>query len=103
MEYSAQPDFHAVAEAYPELKAVTLYDNLMKELALTENDVFNARENYNTQVRNYRKHVRKPPASWFLSWFGYEVLETAEYTSFEASHDAPQNLFACFSQQKIIG
>ena len=54
----AQMEITAVAEAYPELKANENYKQLMNELALTENQIAQYRNNYNEQVRSYNKMVR---------------------------------------------
>lgn len=54
----AQIEITAVAEAYPELKANENYKQLMNELALTENQIAQYRNNYNEQVRSYNKMVR---------------------------------------------
>ena len=43
----AQIEITAVAEAYPELKANENYKQLMNELALTENQIAQYRNNYN--------------------------------------------------------
>lgn len=45
----------AVAEAYPELKSNENYKQLMNELSITENLIAEYRENYNKQVKTYRK------------------------------------------------
>lgn len=82
----------AVAEQYPELKANEQYSNLMIELTSTENTIANYRNNYNTQVKKYNKYIRKFPNNLILSMLGYETLEE-DYLSYEASQDAPRNLF----------
>ncbi|EQG18036.1 lemA family protein [Clostridioides difficile 6057] len=50
------------------------------------------RENYNMQVRNYNKYIRKFPANLILNSMGYEKIES-KYTEYKAKEDAPQNLF----------
>ena len=82
----------AVAEQYPELKANEQYSNLMIELTSTENIIANYRNNYNAQVKKYNKYIRKFPNNLILSMLGYETLEE-DYLSYEASQDAPKNLF----------
>ena len=89
---NAQLMLAAVAEAYPELKANENYKQLMTELALTENKMAQYRENYNIQVKNYKKLVRKFPNSLGLALVGYEVLNF-EYLEFDAPVDAAQDLF----------
>lgn len=82
----------AVSEAYPELKSNENYKELMNELSVTENMIAEYRSNYNKQVKEYNRYVRKFPARWFLDILGYEVLEF-QYLDYDAPVDAPQNLF----------
>lgn len=89
---SAQLAIQAVAEAYPELKANENYKQLMKELALTENQIAGYRQNYNEQVRAYNRAVRSFPNNLILGAMGYERMEVA-YTEYQAPADAPQDLF----------
>ncbi len=65
----------AITEAYPDLKANTLYINLMDELAGTENRLAIARENYNAVVGKYNISIRRFPASLFAGMFGFEKAE----------------------------
>jgi len=89
---SAQTTINAVAEAYPELKANENYQQLMDELAMTENSIAQYRNNYNEQVRAYNRLVRSFPNNIILGILGYEKIETT-YTNYDAPVDAPQNLF----------
>lgn len=82
----------AVTEAYPELKSVQNYENLMTELSVTENLIAEHRNNYNLQLKAYNKHVRKFPNSFLLNILGYEKLD-AKYLDYDASEDAPTDLF----------
>ena len=89
----AQIEITAVAEAYPELKANENYKQLMNELALTENQIAQYRNNYNEQVRSYNKMVRSFPNNIILNILQYEAIDTT-YTDYDAPIDAPQDLFA---------
>lgn len=82
----------AVSEAYPELKSNENYKQLMNELAMTENLIAEYRSNYNKQVKEYNRYVRKFPTKTFLNWCGYEVMDY-EYLDYNAPVDAPQDLF----------
>lgn len=82
----------AVAEAYPELKSNENYKELMNELSMTENLIAEHRSNYNKQIKEYRRYVRKFPTRIFLDLLGYEVQEY-EYLDYDVSSDAPQNIF----------
>lgn len=88
----AQPVFQAVAEAYPELKANEMYKQLMTELALTENQIAQYRQNYNKQVKAYNRAVRSFPNNLILGAMGYEKMDDA-YTEYQVPTDAPQDLF----------
>ena len=88
----AQITLNAVAEQYPELKANENYKQLMTELALTENQIAQYRNNYNQQVRAYNKLVRSFPTGFLLRVMNYRTIDTT-YTDYDAPEDAPQNLF----------
>ena len=89
----AQTLIAAVAEQYPELKSSENYKTLMTELSVTENLIAEHRNNYNIQVKEYNKYVRKFPTSMILNMMGYEKIDT-DYLEYNASEDAPQNLFS---------
>lgn len=82
----------AVAEAYPELKSNENYKQLMNELSITENLIAEYRENYNKQVKTYRKYVKAFPQRVFLDLLGYEKQEF-NLLDYNAPETAPQNLF----------
>lgn len=82
----------AVSEAYPELKSNENYKQLMNELAMTENLIAEYRSNYNKQIKEYNRYVRKFPIRMFLDILGYEVMNY-QYLDYNAPVDAPQNLF----------
>ena len=83
---------NAVAEQYPELKSNENYKTLMTELAVTENLIAEHRNNYNIQVKNYNKYIKAFPNNIILNIMGYEKMEST-YLEYEASEDAPRNLF----------
>lgn len=82
----------AVTEAYPELKSDGNYKNLMNELSMTENLIAEYRSNYNKQIKEYNRYVRKFPTRMFLDLLGYEAMDY-QYLDYDVSSDAPQNLF----------
>ena len=79
-------------EAYPELKSNENYKELMNELSITENLIAEYRENYNKQIKEYNRYVRKFPTRFFLNILGYETQQY-QYLDYGAPVDAPQNLF----------
>lgn len=82
----------AVSEAYPELKSNENYKELMNELSMTENLIAEYRSNYNKQIKEYNRYVRKFPTKQFLNMLGYEVQDYT-YLDYDAPVDAPQDLF----------
>lgn len=88
----AQVLINAVAEQYPEIRSNENYKTLMTELAVTENIIAEHRNNYNIQVKQYNKHIKAFPNSIILGIMGYEKLDNT-YLNYEASEDAPKNLF----------
>ena len=82
----------AVSYSYPELQSQKNYQNLMTELALTENMISQSRQNYNLAVNHYKQYVRKFPHSTFISMTGYEVQDY-ERLDYKAPEDAPKNIF----------
>ena len=82
----------AVSEAYPELKSNENYEHLMTELSMTENLIAEYRSNYNKQIKEYNRYVRKFPTRMFLDMLGYEMQDYT-YLDYNAPVDAPQSLF----------
>lgn len=60
-----------VMENYPQLKSIDLVQNLMVELAGTENRVAVERQKYNTTIQEYNLRVMRIPGSIFASIFGF--------------------------------
>lgn len=83
---------NAAAEAYPELKSNENYKQLMNELSVTENMIAQHRSNYNTQVKEYNRYIKKFPNKQILGFLGYEGTDF-KYLEFDAPVDAPQKLF----------
>ena len=72
----------ALAEAYPDLKANTVFMNLQEELSTTENKVAFARQYYNDQVTSLNYAIENIPTR-FLS--GLAKAEKAEFYQAEES------------------
>lgn len=83
----------AVSEAYPELKSNDNYKQLMNELSITENLIAQYRENYNKQVEDYRRYVRKFPTRIYLNILGYEIQTYTRLDYGNTYSEAPSNLF----------
>lgn len=74
---------NAVREAYPDLKANTLFMNLQDELAGTENRIATERTRYNDVVEQYNIKIMKFPAS-LVAW-GFSKREMFKADA-EAQH-----------------
>jgi LemA protein len=58
--------------AFPDLKADSLYENLMQELAQVETDIAKRREQYNSVVRAYNTSISQFPANLLLIPFRFK-------------------------------
>lgn len=65
----------AVAEAYPELKANTNFQELQRELSDTEDKIAYARQFYNSNVLSYNNTSKIFPNNLFTSLFGFKEQE----------------------------
>ena len=61
----------AVAEAYPDLKASTNFQQLQAELTDLENKIAAARRFLNNAVQEYNTGIQRFPAALFASAFGF--------------------------------
>jgi len=64
----------AVAEAYPQLKAVDSFLQLQEELTASEDKIEYARRYYNTSVRDYNIAIQTFPRNLLAGAFGYHSL-----------------------------
>lgn len=70
-----------VVENYPNLKADANFRQLMDELAGTENRLAVAREDYNNEVQQFNKHVKRFPGNLIAGMFGFEQKEYFKATA----------------------
>ncbi|MFA6416393.1 MAG: LemA family protein [Candidatus Paceibacterota bacterium] len=61
----------AVAEAYPQLRAVESFTSLQTELSDTENKIQAARRFYNGNVRDFNTSIQTFPANMVAGSFGF--------------------------------
>jgi len=61
-----------VMENYPQLRSVESVNNLMDELAGTENRISVERDRYNMAVREYNSSIKKFPRNTLAGTFGFE-------------------------------
>lgn len=65
----------AVAEAYPELKANTNFQDLQAQLTDTEDKVAYSRQFYNANVLDYNTKVQMFPSNLIAGMFGFKNYE----------------------------
>ena len=82
----------AVAEAYPEIKSIELYDKTMTEFSITENRIAGYREQYNVDVRSYNRKVRSFPSNLILAIMGYEKQDF-KYLEYNVPSQGHRDLF----------
>ena len=86
--------FSRVEERYPDLKSQKNYQQLMTEIAITENHLAQFKVAYNETVRNYSYYCRKFPTSMFLAITGYMAKDFKYYEAEEHTKDTkPLELF----------
>ncbi|WP_062104896.1 LemA family protein [Bacillus niameyensis] len=64
-----------ISENYPDLKADQQFTQLMDELSGTENRIAIARKDYNEEVQNYNKKVKRFPGRITAGIFGFDEKE----------------------------
>ncbi|RJQ31327.1 LemA family protein [Candidatus Parcubacteria bacterium] len=74
----------AVAEAYPQLRAVESFVNLQNELADTENKIQAARRFYNGNVRDLNIRIDTFPSNIVAGMFSFQKMEFFELEEGEA-------------------
>ena len=82
-----------VVERYPELQSQKNYQDLMNELAITENKIVEVRKAYNTEVTRYNRFTRQFPNKELLSLCGYEAKNYTRLEFENSSVDAPKVSF----------
>jgi len=86
----AERNIKVIVEAYPELKVNQLYQTLMLELITIENRIFEYRQIYNDNFRDYTRFCHQVPGTWF-GWD--KKFVDFGYLDFDAPSDAPKDLF----------
>ncbi len=75
---SALSGLSIVVERYPDLKANTNFRDLQSQLEGIENRITVARRDFNAEVTDYNKSVRRFPSNIFASMFGFSRKATFE-------------------------
>ncbi len=82
----------SVVEAYPEIKTTDLYKQTMTEFAVTENRLAGYREQYNNDVREYKRMTRGFFTRIALAVTGYDV-QPFQYLDYKVDNSEARNLF----------
>jgi LemA protein len=82
----------SVVEAYPEIKTTALYQQTMTEFAVTENRLAGYREQYNNDVREYKRYTKGFFTRIGLAITGYEVQDF-KYLDYQVDNREARDLF----------
>jgi len=70
----------AIAEAYPQLRAVESFTSLQNSLSQIEDTVQNARRYYNAVIRDLNTKIQQFPTNIFAGMLGFRPAELFEIT-----------------------
>ena len=82
----------ALAEAYPQLRAIESFTSLQNSLSQIEDTVQNARRYYNAVVRDLNTKIQQFPTNIFANMLGFKPREFFEVTA-AAEREAPKVSF----------
>ena len=82
----------ALAEAYPQLRAIESFTSLQNSLSQIEDTVQNARRYYNAVVRDLNTKIQQFPTNIFANMLGFKPREFFEVTG-PAEREAPKVSF----------
>src|SRR3989441_6200063 len=82
----------ALAEAYPQLRAIESFTSLQNSLSQIEDTVQNARRYYNAVVRDLNTKIQQFPTNIFANILGFKPREFFEVTA-AAEREAPKVSF----------
>ena len=77
----------AVAEAYPDLKANSSYQDLSNKLSNMEDNIANARKYYNGAVKEFNNKIQIFPNVLFAGMFGFK-----KFSMFEIAQEERENV-----------
>src|SRR3989338_1547178 len=82
----------ALAEAYPQLRAVESFAKLQDELSDTENKIQAARRFYNTNIMAFNTMIESFPTNLIAGQFGFQKSEFFELNNESAREPVPVKL-----------
>src|SRR5215467_9269245 len=83
----------ALAEAYPQLRAIESFTSLQNSLSQIEDTVQNARRYYNAVVRDLNTKIQQFPSNVFAGMLGFKPREFFEVSA-PAEREAPKVSFS---------
>jgi len=89
---SALRQVFALAEAYPQLRAVESFTQLQTTLSQLEDSIQNARRYYNAVVRDLNTKIAEFPSNIVANMFGFKTREFFEVAA-QAERDVPKVSF----------
>ena len=82
----------ALAEAYPQLRAVESFSQLQQSLSSIEDSIQNARRYYNAVVRDFNTKIAQFPSNILAGMFNFKAREFFEISA-PAEREAPKVSF----------
>ena len=67
-------NLNVIVERYPELKANTLYLNLQESIESCENQIANARKNFNDKAKDFNQYLRRFPNNIIAGMYDFEKM-----------------------------
>lgn len=67
-------NLNVIVERYPDLKANTLYLNLQESIESCENQIANARRNFNDKAKDFNQYLRRFPNNIVANLFNFEKM-----------------------------
>lgn len=95
---SALRQVFALAEAYPQLRAVESFTQLQGTLNQLEDSIQNARRYYNAVVRDLNTKIAEFPSNLVANMFNFKPREFFEVSA-PAEREAPKVSFQSGAQQ----
>lgn len=95
---SALRQVFALAEAYPQLRAVENFTQLQNTLNQLEDSIQNARRYYNAVVRDFNTKIMEFPSNIIAGMFNFKTREFFE-TGSAAEREVPKVSFQAGAQQ----
>ena len=95
---SALRQVFALAEAYPQLRAVESFTQLQTTLSQLEDSIQNARRYYNAVVRDLNTKIAEFPSNIIANMFGFKTREFFEVGA-PAERDVPKVSFPTAAPQ----